>query len=95
MQNFNEVCGSDSIVWFEMQPNEREKFLKWAKDLGCVWLSETIINPSEQINFTHFSISSQGKLGIVPMVTWASKQPEFQNVKKYVFREFVKGNRNL
>ncbi|MBQ3234782.1 MAG: hypothetical protein IJA97_01315 [Clostridia bacterium] len=89
MQNFKDVCGQESVVWFEVQPSDCEKFLKWAKDLGCVWLSGTKINFREPIKFTHFSINNEGKLGIIPISTWASKQTEFQNIKRYEFCEFV------
>ena len=29
--------------------------------------------------------ANKGNLGIVPISAWVSKQPEFKNVKKYVF----------
>lgn len=91
MQNFKDVCGNDNAVWFEIQPSECEKFLKWAKSLGCVWLSGREIDCCERIAFTHLSINNEGKLGLVPISVWVSKQPEFQNIKRYVFCEFIKG----
>ena len=38
MQNYKEVCGNEECVWFEIKPSEGKKFLKWAKELGCIWL---------------------------------------------------------
>ena len=91
MQNYKDVCGNCEEVWFEVEPIKHKKFLEWAKGLGCVWLSGTPINPCEKVNFTHFAISSEGKLGFVPMSLWLSKQPEFKNITRYNFCEFIKG----
>ena len=85
MQNYKEVCCGYKEVWFEIQLGERKKFLKWAKSLGCVWLDGTEIDPFEEIKFTHFSVDIDGKLGIVPISAWVSKQPEFKNVKRCFF----------
>ncbi len=91
MQNYKDVCGNCEEVWFEIEPSERKKFLRWAKSLGCVWLDGSKINPTEDVKFNHFSIDNKGKLGIVPMATWLSKQPEFKNITRYNFCEFIKG----
>ena len=91
MQNYKDVCGNCEEVWFEIEPSERKKFFKWAKGLGCVWLDGTEINPFEEVKFTHFSVEIDGKLGIVPMSLWVSKQPEFKNIRRYKFCEFIKG----
>ena len=94
MQNYKEVCGKDECVWFEIQGNEGKKFLKWAKDLGCVWLSGEEINPRKGASFFHFSIHSDGKLAYVSMMVWATKHEKFANIKRYMFCEYVKAVKN-
>ena len=92
MQNYKDVCGKEEMIWFELNKlSEGRTFLKWAKSLGCVWLSGREIDCCERIAFTHLSINNEGKLGLVPISVWVSKQPEFQNIKRYVFCEFIKG----
>ena len=54
MQNYKEVCGKDECVWFEIQGNEGKKFLKWAKDLGCIWLNGEEIEPQKGADFFSF-----------------------------------------
>ncbi len=82
MQNYQEACGTESRVWFEIRPKEGKEFLKWAKSLGCVWLNGEEINPSKGVNFFHFSIHSDGKLANVAMFAWVAKQ--FEDVPKYI-----------
>ena len=87
MQNYKDVCGERESVWFEIDLGESEKFFKWAKDLGCVWLNGQEIMPTEKVEFFHYSISKYGKLAVVPMCAWVSKTLKFD---KYLFREFIK-----
>ncbi len=89
MQNFKDVCGNKKSVWFEIKPSESKKFLKWAKDLGCVWINGEEIEPSKGAEFFHFSIDSNGKLANVPISAWVSKQPEFKNIERYIFADFL------
>ena len=89
MQNFKEVCGNNKEVWFEIELNEGKKFLKWAKDLGCVWANGEEIEPNKGSEFFHLSISNDGKLAYVPISAWVSKGPEFKNIKRYVFADFL------
>ena len=84
MQYYKNLCGKDKMVWLEVKPKDRKKFLKWAKFLGCVWGNGKEINPKEIVEFNHFSISDDGKLHIVPVSAWASKQPDFKNVRRCV-----------
>ena len=89
MQNFKDVCGNKKSVWFEIKPTEGKKFLKWAKDLGCVWVNDEEIEPSKGAEFFHFSIDRDGKLANVPISAWVSKQLEFKNVDRYVFSGYL------
>ena len=92
MQNYKDVCGNKECVWFEIKPSEGKKFLKWAKDLGCVWLNGEEIEPEKGADFFHFSIHNDGKLANVAMFVWFAKHPKFENVKRYMFCEYIKGN---
>ena len=90
MQNYKDVCKNEERVWFEIDPKNPEEFLTWAKEIGLTWLNGDEIEPSTGANFFHFSVSNQGKLTNVPYFIWIAKQ--FENVKKYYFPEFIKGN---
>ena len=92
MQNYKDVCGNKECVWFEIKPSEGKKFLKWAKDLGCVWLNGEEIEPEKGADFFHFSIHNDGKLANVAMFVWFAKHPKFENVERYMFCEYIKGN---
>ena len=89
MQNFKDVCGNKKSVWFEIKPTEGKKFLKWAKDLGCVWVNGEEIEPDKEVEFFHFSIDCNGKLANVPISAWVSKQLAFKNIERYVFADFI------
>lgn len=89
MQNFKEVCGKNKSVWFEIELIEGKKFLKWTKDLGCVWANGEEIEPNKGSEFFHLSISNDGKLSYVPISAWVAKGPEFKNIKRYVFADFI------
>ena len=92
MQNYKAVCGNEEEVWFETQPNEGKKFLQWAKNLGCVWLSKREIDPDEPITTLHYSIRQNGILTKIPLFAWFAKNGQFDNVKRYMFCEFIQGN---
>ena len=93
MENYKKVCGNKEKVWFEIQPNEGEQFLSWAKELGCVWTNGQEIIPKQGVAFLHLSIRSDGTLAYVDMITWFSKHSTTKNVEKYVFSEYIKGFR--
>ena len=89
MQNYKDVCGGKESVWFEIKPTEGKKFLKWAKDLGCVWVNGEEIEVEKGSDFFHLSIDRNGNLANVPISAWVSKQLEFKNVDRYVFSEYL------
>ena len=89
MQNFKDVCGNKKSVWFEIKPTEEKKFLKWAKDLGCVWVNGEEIEVDKGSDFFHLSIDRNGNLANVTISVWVSKQLEFKNVERYVFSEYL------
>ena len=88
MQNFKDVCGGKE-VWFEIKPSEGKKFLKWAKDLGCVWIGGKEIDPKKGVEFFHLSIAD-GKLAYVPIFSWVSKDDRVKSIKRYGFSDFIK-----
>ena len=92
MQNFKEVCGNNKSVWFEMELNEGKKFLKWAKDLGCVWANGEQIEPEKGVDFFHLSISNDGKLAYVLISAWVSRAGNDKDVKKTSFSLFKNHN---
>ena len=90
MQNYKEVLKTEERVWFEIDPEKGKQFLKWAKSIGLVWLNGEEINPRQNVNFFHFSVSCDGTLTNVPYFVWRDKQ--FESITKYYFPEFLKGN---
>ena len=74
MQNLKEVREGRECVWFEIEPSESENFLKWAKNLGCVWINGGEIKPEKGANFSHFLITNDGKLACVPMFAWKRRR---------------------
>ena len=98
MQNHKEVCGDKKCVWFTVERKEGKKFLQWVKNLGCVWIDGKKIKPQNNVDFFHLSINKDGKLSYVPMSAWLTKQPEFKDVQRYDFKEYIKDitiSRNL
>ncbi len=91
MKNYKDVCGNNKCVWFEIAPNEVERFLKWAKKLGCVWINGSEIEPDKGSSYLHFSIHNDGKLACVDMIAWFNKDVKKENIEKYVFSEYLNG----
>ena len=111
MQNYKDVCGNEKEIWFEIKskavfgrensglfkPNEKEieKFLKWAKSLGCVWLDSSEISPEndcKKLTSFFYVLSNNGTVGKIPCFAWCSKTGQFDHIKRYMFCEFIKGN---
>lgn len=83
--DYKDVCAGENEVWFRLSDREKEGkiFLKWAKELGCVWISGKEIDPQNDTCFFTLSISSDGKLSNVPAMAIASRQ--YKTVKRVDF----------
>ena len=79
MQNLKILCGKENWAWFEIQPKDGKKFLKWAKDLGCKWINGKEIDVNQKVEFFHFSISKDGKLSYIPAFAWVNERGRFKN----------------
>ena len=90
MQTYKDVCGNEEKIFFEIDPEGGGEFLKWAKEIGCVWLNGEEIDTQGRVDFFHLSTHSDGRLAYVSMMVWFSEQ--FSNVKRYYFPEYIKGN---
>ncbi len=89
MQSYKDVCGSEKMVWFDVRPQECKKFLKWAKSLGCAWMSGKEIKLEHKERFFHACMYNDGKICFVPLFAWFSNQAV--DVPKYSFREYKNG----
>lgn len=69
---YKDVCKDEDCIWFEvgMRLRDRVVFFKWAKALGCVWLSGTEIHPFTGTGGPYISMHSDGKLAYVGMWAW-------------------------
>ncbi len=92
MQNYKEILGNEEEVWFQLQENECETFLQWAKDLGCVWCNGKDIQPPTELTSFHYAISATGKLARIPLFAWFSKTGQFDHIKRYMFCAFTQGS---
>lgn len=92
MQNYKEILGGEEEVWFQLRENECEKFLQWAKILGCVWCNGKEIQPHTELTSFHYTISTTGKLARIPLFAWFSKTGQFDRIKRYMFCEFIQDN---
>ena len=86
---YKDVC-KDEEIWFTLSNKLKDGrlFLKWAKDLGCVWINGEEIDPSKGTDFFTLSIHSDGTLANVPAMALASKQ--FEGVKRVRFKDYYK-----
>ena len=91
MQSVKELCGKEQMVWFEVQPKDFKRFLKWAKGLGCKWANGREIDENEQVNFFHFCISKESKLSYIPIFSWVKDKHKFKHYTcKFLSDEEVK-----
>lgn len=88
---YKDVCEQEDTVWFEIDPKKGKQFLKWAKNIGCVWANGEEIDPRKGTQFLHVAVHSNGKIANVAMFAWVAKQ--FEHVTKYYFPEYIKGNK--
>lgn len=79
MQSVKELCGKEQMVWFEVQPKDFKKFLKWAKGLGCKRSNGREIDENEKVNFFHFCISKDNELSYVPIFAWVKNKHKFKH----------------
>lgn len=76
-------------VWFSILPEDKEKFLRLAKDEGFIWLNGNEIQPSDGCN-GHMSVHNDMHIASVPWFAWF--HPSTDNIIKIDFAEFIKGN---
>ena len=88
--DYKDVCAGEENVWFRLSNSKKEGkfFLKWAKDLGCMWINGKEIDPQNDTYFFTLSISSDGKLSNVPAIALVSRQ--FESVKRVDFITYYK-----
>ncbi|MBQ7224410.1 MAG: hypothetical protein IJX06_02515 [Clostridia bacterium] len=88
--SYKDVCGDDDRVWFSISDRDSKKFMKWAKGLGCKWVSGEEINPRKHRAGRHMSIRRDGGIAFVAYFVWFA--PQMREIKKYKFDEYLKGN---
>ena len=88
--NYKDVCGKERCIWFTLSDMEKEGklFLRWAKELGCVWLNGEEIDPEKGTDFFVLSIHANGTIANVPAMARAAKQ--FKGIKRVNFKDYYK-----
>ena len=66
-------------IWFEVERQNAAKFLQFAKNSGCVWLSKNTIEPKKDYCGFHMAIKNN-ILAIVPTFAWLL----CKNSKKFI-----------
>lgn len=86
--NYKDVCEEE--IWFILSNKKKEgrRFLEWAKELGCVWLNGSEIEPKKGLDFPVVAINPNRKLGYVPAMAMAAKQ--FKGIKRVNFKNVYK-----
>jgi len=71
MKTLKELLKKDYHIWFEIyDDDEKLKFLQFAKDNGCKWISGDEINPNENNCGYHMGINKDLQIGFVSMWCW-------------------------
>ena len=83
-----ELLKDNERVWFSILPEDKEKFLKLAKEEGFIWLNDNEIQPSDGCN-GHMSVRNDMRIASVPWFAWF--HPSTESIPKYSFEEFLKG----
>lgn len=94
MQKFKVLCGKEKWAWFEIQPKDGNKFLKWAKDLGCKWVDGKEIDINQKVEFIHFSISIDGKLAYLPAFAWVNERRRFKHYECKFLEDTTSNEKN-
>lgn len=84
---YQDICGNAPRVWFELGERKRDKvqFLKWAKSLGCLWLSGEKIHPHASTGAHYISMHKDGRIAVVGMWSWVAwHRQEEQNRTKII-----------
>ncbi len=84
-----ELLKDNERVWLSIMPEDKEKFLRLAKDEGFIWLNGNAIQPFDGCN-GHMSVHNDMRIASVPWFAWF--HPSTESIPKYSFSEFLNGN---
>lgn len=87
MLSVKEVLGKDKHVWFSVRESEKKRFLKWAKDNGCVWISKEEIIPHKKLCGNFMGISNDLNIGRVSAMCWCLSKDK--NLRKIKFEDII------
>ena len=88
---YKDVLGDYDCIWFELRDMfwEGRKFLKWAKRLGCRWLSGAEIQPFGGTNFFHVAMHADGTLGYVSMYAFMARHYGNKDIPIIQFQAYI------
>ena len=73
MKTLKEIIKNDNHIWFYVEKDEKEDFLRFAKENNCIWINGNEINLKED-KCSHFmGITKNNKLGFIPIQCWMIK----------------------
>ena len=83
-----ELLKDNETVWFSIMPEDKEKFLRFAKEEGFIWLNGNGIQPSDCCN-GHMSVHRDMHIANVPWFAWFHQ--DTAHIKKLDFAAFLSG----
>ncbi len=83
-----EVLKENERVYFSILPDDKDRFLKQAKEEGFVWLNGNEINESDCCN-GHMAVHKDMRIAIVPWFAWF--HPDTASIPKIDYSSFLNG----
>lgn len=86
--NLKDLLKCEEKVFFSVSLQDRENFLKFAKENGCMWLNGKEIDPLQDGCNGYMSIHSDLRIANVPYFAW--NHPQTKDVIKYNFSNYYR-----
>lgn len=87
MKTLEQLLKRDKHIWFSILDEEKEQFLKFAKDNGCKWMSGDEIKPKADNCGYHMGINSKKQMGFVSMWCWFANPNN--KPRKIIFKDII------
>ena len=88
MKNFKEVLENEEKVLIKVEPKDYVKFLTWAKQQGCCWVSKKAIEPKTDLKnhpFALIGLTADKTIGFVPAMCWTNDKQSKKIMSQQIF----------